>query len=96
MGREAHSPDALVEARRRFLASCGKFAVATPPTVALMLSAAERNYAVAASGNGGGSIPRQNNQGNNGFGNGGGDGVPGQSGNSPSPNAGGKRDDINR
>lgn len=61
-----------VEARRNFLASCGKFAVVTPPAVTLMLAAAERNYAVAASGNA--------KQGNNGFGNGGGDGVPGNSG----------------
>lgn len=64
----------VVEARRRFLAACGKFSIATPPAVALMLAAAERNYAVAASGGGGAS-----KQGNNGFGNGGGDGVPGNS-----------------
>lgn len=42
----------VVAARRRFLAVCGKFAVATPPAVSLMLAAAERNYAVAASGGG--------------------------------------------
>jgi hypothetical protein len=93
MRPEAETPDALIEARRRFLASCGKFAVATPPAVALMLAATERNYAVAASGTGGGSIPRQ---GNNGFGNGGGDGVPGRSGDNKSPNAGEKRSDHDR
>ncbi len=68
----------VVEARRSFLAACGKFSIATPPAVALMLAAAERNYAVAASGGGGGG--NSTRQGNNGFGNGGGDGVPGRSG----------------
>jgi hypothetical protein len=75
------------EARRRFLASCGKFALATPPAITLMLAAGERNYATAASG-GGGSI-----QGNNGRGNGGLDGVPGKSGSNNSPNAGEKAAD---
>jgi hypothetical protein len=42
----------IVAARRRFLAACGKFAVATPPAVSLLLASAERNYAVAASGGG--------------------------------------------
>ena len=76
--RTAHA-----EARRRFLARCGKFAAVTPPAIALMLNAAERNYAVAASGN-------------NGFGNGGGDGVPGKSGTNSSPNAGQKSADVVR
>ncbi|HTI88343.1 MAG TPA: hypothetical protein VL966_17200 [Alphaproteobacteria bacterium] len=58
----------ISEARRRFLKQCGKFSIATPPAVALLLATAERKYAVAASGGG-----------NNGFGNGGGDGVPGNS-----------------
>jgi hypothetical protein len=40
------------EARRRFLASCGKFAVVTPPTITLMLAAAERSYVAAQSGGG--------------------------------------------
>jgi hypothetical protein len=40
----------VVEARRRFLRDCGKFALVTPPAVALLLSASKRNYAVAASG----------------------------------------------
>jgi hypothetical protein len=38
------------EARRRFLAACGKFAVVTPPTITLMLAAAERSYVAAQSG----------------------------------------------
>jgi hypothetical protein len=42
--------DMVIAARRQFLKNCGKFAVATPATVTLLLSAAERNYAVAASG----------------------------------------------
>ena len=95
MRSDPGTPDSLVEARRRFLASCGKFAVATPPVVTLMLAEAQRNYAVAASGGGkggGGSL----NPGNNGFGNGGGDGVPGRSGSNPSPNAGEKRNDVVR
>lgn len=59
----------VVAARRRFLANCGKFAVVTPPVVSLMLSASQRSYATPVSGHG-----------NNGIGNGGGDGVPGNSG----------------
>ena len=42
--------DREITARRRFLASCGKFAVVTPPAIALMLSATEHNYAAALSG----------------------------------------------
>ena len=38
------------EARRRFLAACGKFAAVTPPTITLMLAAAERSYVAAQSG----------------------------------------------
>jgi len=38
------------EARRAFLARAGKFAIATPPTVAILLSATKQNYAGAASG----------------------------------------------
>jgi hypothetical protein len=37
-------------ARRRFLASCGKFAVVTPTAVTLLLAASEQNFATAASG----------------------------------------------
>ena len=63
----------IAASRRQFLATCGKYAVVTPPTVALLLSASGRKYSVAASGGSGGS------HGNNGFGNGGNDGVPGHS-----------------
>jgi hypothetical protein len=70
-----------LEARRRFLATCGKFAVITPPAVTVLLSSTAQNYAVAGSGRGG-SLPKQ---GNNGWGNGGFDGVPGKSGSSPGP-----------
>ncbi|HUC62256.1 MAG TPA: hypothetical protein VMF53_09890 [Alphaproteobacteria bacterium] len=42
----------IAEARRRFLATCGKLAIATPPAVTLMLAASRRNYAVAHSGGG--------------------------------------------
>jgi len=40
----------VAEARRKFLATCGKLAIATPPAVTLMLTAARHNYAVAHSG----------------------------------------------
>lgn len=69
-----------LSARRRFLAACGKFAVITPPAITVLLSSTAQNYAVAASGNAGRSL-----SGNNGWGNGGSDGVPGNSGNNPSP-----------
>lgn len=39
-----------MEARRRFLTQCGKFAFVTPPAIALLLSASGKNYAVAESG----------------------------------------------
>jgi len=73
---------AQLEARRRFLATCGKFALITPPTMTVLLSSTAQNYAVAGSGRSGGSFPKQ---GNNGWGNGGNDGVPGNSGSSPGP-----------
>lgn len=41
------------ETRRHFLETCGRFAVATPPAIALLLAATEKNYAVAHSGCGG-------------------------------------------
>lgn len=56
------------EKRRRFLREAGRFAVATPPAIALLLSS------------GGTSPAWASGHGNNGFGNGGGDGVPGNSG----------------
>ena len=82
---DKHSDLEMLEARRRFLATCGKFAVITPPAMTVLLSSTAQNYAVAASGNGSTSFSIGN--GNNGFGNGGGDGVPGNSGNNPSPQA---------
>ena len=42
--------DQKTEARRAFLAKAGKFAIATPPTVAILLSATKNNYANATSG----------------------------------------------
>jgi hypothetical protein len=61
-----------VQARRAFLAKCGKFAAITPVVMTGMLVASKQNFAVATSG---GSRPH----GNNGFGNGWGDGIPGNS-----------------
>jgi hypothetical protein len=73
--------ESMAQARRRFLASCGRFAALTPPAVTLLLSAADATYAVAASGRGGGSSAASaaragGPRGNNGFGNGGFDGSP--------------------
>lgn len=48
----AHNQKEISEARREFLARCGKYAVITPPTVSLLLSAAKHNYAAASSGHG--------------------------------------------
>jgi hypothetical protein len=62
--------DPAAAARRRFLATCGKLAAVTPPTITLMLAAAERSYVAAQSGE------ELHGQGNNGFGNGGFDGTP--------------------
>jgi len=76
----------MVAARRHFLATCGKFAAATPPAIAMMLSAAERSFAAAGSGVGGPppchDHGHRHRRGNNGFGNGPHDGVPGRSGSS--------------
>lgn len=77
--------DGAAAARRRFLADCGRFAIATPPAVTLLLASARQSYVAAQSA--------VKLHGNNGFGNGGGDGVPGNSGNNNSPNAAQKRDD---
>ena len=57
------------EDRRKFLASCGRFAAVTPPAITLLLSTSLTSSASAASGGKAG-------KGNNGFGNGGGDGSP--------------------
>jgi hypothetical protein len=89
---DSRNEDEMVDARRRFLATCGKFAVITPPAMTVLLSSTAQNYAVAASGRGGVSLSR----GNNGFGNGGGDGVPGRSGSNPSPQAPSKAADKDR
>ena len=43
----------IAEARRQFLARCGRFAAATPPAISLLLAASQANYAVASSGSGG-------------------------------------------
>jgi hypothetical protein len=59
------------EDRRKFLATCGKFAVVTPPAITMLLSTSLTSEAIAASGFGSNG-PR----GNNGFGNGPNDGVP--------------------
>jgi hypothetical protein len=85
----------MLNARRRFLATCGKFAAITPPAMTVLLASTAQNYAVAGSGGGGGAhLP--SGHGNNGFGNGGGDGVPGRSGSNPSPQAPSKAADKNR
>jgi len=42
--------ETTTEARRAFLSRCGKYAIATPPTVAILLSATKQNYAGAVSG----------------------------------------------
>jgi hypothetical protein len=70
---QSNDESTLRGARRRFLAECGRFAIATPPAVALLLSASERKYAVAQSGG---------VKGNNGWGNGSDPSNPG------SPNGG--------
>jgi hypothetical protein len=84
--------ESFADARREFLAKCGRLAIVTPPAVTLMLAASKRNFAVAYSGGGPGGRdndgdgddddgrrPRRSRRANNGFGNGGHDGVPGRS-----------------
>lgn len=44
--------ETMRQARRNFLATCGKFAVVTPPAVTLLLSATNRAYANFGSGAG--------------------------------------------
>jgi len=67
-GLPAPSSEAeMVQERRRFLASCGTFAVVTPPAITLLLSTSLNSPAIASSSGG---------KGNNGFGNGGDDGSP--------------------
>jgi hypothetical protein len=85
--------DPSSNARREFLAKCGRLAVVTPPAVTLMLAASQRHFAVAQSGGRARGNDRDDDgprersfRPNNGFGNGGGDGVPGRS----------LHDDLNR
>jgi hypothetical protein len=70
MNTDTNKADSATD-RRKFLTKCGKFAIVTPPVVTMLLSTSMSSKAVAQSG-----FPRQ---GNNGFGNGGNDGVPGNS-----------------
>jgi hypothetical protein len=65
--------DPAADARRHFLAACGKFAIVTPPIVSLMLSQADRSFAFASSGGG-------SKGGDNHMAGGGGDGAPGSGG----------------
>ena len=60
------SDDSADADRRKFLATCGKFAAITPPAITMLLSTSLNSTAIARSGA----------KGNNGFGNGGGDGSP--------------------
>jgi hypothetical protein len=81
------------EDRRKFLATCGKFAVVTPPAITLLLSTSLTSDAIAASGAGrfsdggrsndglfGGSSERRSNDGGSGRGGGGGSGGDGSEG----------------
>jgi hypothetical protein len=63
---DSKHPSSADEDRRKFLATCGKFAVVTPPAITLLLSTSLHSQAVAKS----------TGKGNNGYGNGGGDGSP--------------------
>lgn len=64
-----NSTDKADADRRKFLATCGRFAVVTPPAITLLLSTSLNSTAVAGSNGNGGK-----KNGNNGFGNGGDDG----------------------
>lgn len=84
MTLDSRTEEKMRQARRRFLMSCGKFAVVTPPAVTLLLAGERQNYAAAGShlGNAFGTRGRREfglGHADNGFGNGGGDGVPGRS-----------------
>jgi hypothetical protein len=46
----------LIADRRRFLLSCGRFALVTPPTMTLLLASSGQNFAVAGSGSAGASL----------------------------------------
>jgi hypothetical protein len=70
--RDTTSQPPVDDDRRKFVASCGKFALVTPPALTMLLSTSLNSTAIAFSGGQGSSGGR----GNNGFGNGGGDGSP--------------------
>jgi uncharacterized membrane protein YgcG len=54
-GSGSSNSNAMLESRRRFLATCGRLSAATPPAVTILLATANRNYAIAdSSGIGGG------------------------------------------
>lgn len=58
MKREDHISENTAEARRRFLAQCGRFAIVTPPAMTMLLSvAAKPKEAHASTINGGGWGP---------------------------------------
>lgn len=68
---EDPSPLAAAEDRRRFLKSCGRFAVTVPPAITVLLSTSLSSEAIAASsGGGGGGGHGGGPKGNNGVGNG--------------------------
>jgi hypothetical protein len=41
--------DATIEDRRKFLATCGKFAIVTPPALTVLLSTSLNSTAIASS-----------------------------------------------
>jgi hypothetical protein len=75
MQPQEHLPisDTASEDRRKFLATCGKFAIVTPPALTLLLSTSLNSTAIASSS---GHHDHHEDHGNNGRGNGGGDGSP--------------------
>ncbi len=52
---ESLSPSGADEDRRKFLASCGKFAIVTPPAITMLLSTSLNSSAIARSGGGNGN-----------------------------------------
>jgi hypothetical protein len=49
MKRDDHVSENTAEARRRFLAQCGRFAIVTPPAMTMLLSVASKPRAAHAS-----------------------------------------------
>jgi hypothetical protein len=72
MSLETNSKRQSDEDRRKFLATCGRFAIVTPPAITLLLSTSLHSQAIAMSG----GKSRDYDHGNNGYGNGGGDNSP--------------------